>query len=85
MILAQAFPHDKEDAIVDRLIEIRPQSWPNSRMIAFADELLGRDGRLSVAIARIYARHLATHPELAEAMRQANRGKEVELGLRRKG
>ena len=85
MILAQAFPHEKEDAIVDRLIEIRPQSWPNSLMIAFADELLGRDGRLNVAVARIYAKHLAMHPELAEIMRQANRGKEVELGLRRHG
>ena len=85
MILAQAFPHDKEDVIVDRLMRIRPQSWPNSRMIAFADELLGRDGRLNVAVARIYARHLAKRPELSEIMRQANRGKEVELGLRRKG
>ena len=85
MILAQAFPHDKEDVIVDRLMRIRPQSWPNSRMIAFADELLGRDGRLNVALARIYARHLAKRPELAEIMRQGNRGKEVELGLRRKG
>ncbi|MGD0565142.1 MAG: protein-tyrosine-phosphatase [Roseiarcus sp.] len=81
MILAQAFPHENEDAIVDRLMRIRPQSWPNSRMIGFADELLGRDGRLSAAVSRIYARHLATRPELAATMRRLDRAKEVELGL----
>ena len=46
MILAQALPRETEDAIADKLLEIRPQSWPNSRMIGIADEILGRDGRL---------------------------------------
>src|SRR3974390_2815932 len=41
MILAQAHPLEKEDAFVDRLLQMRPQAWPNSRMIALADELLG--------------------------------------------
>ena len=72
-----------EDAVVDRLLEIRPQAWPNSRMIAVADELLGRDGRLSVAIARIYARRLEIAPDLGETMRRLNRAREVELGLGR--
>jgi predicted protein tyrosine phosphatase len=83
MILAQAHPDESEDAVVDRLLEIRPQAWPNSRMIAVADELLGRDGRLNVAIARIYARRLAIAPDLAETMRRLNRAREVELGLGR--
>ncbi len=81
MILAQAFPHENEDAIVGRLMRIRPQAWPNSRMIGFADELLGRDGRLRAAVSGVYARQLATRPELAETMRRLNRAKEVELGL----
>ena len=81
MILAQAQPRESEDAIADRLMRIRPQAWPNSRMIAFADELLGRDGRLTAAAGRIYARRLETQPELAELMRLGNRGREVELGL----
>ncbi len=85
MILAQALPAETEDAVVERLVQIRPQAWPNSRMIAFADVLLGRDGRLEFAVAGIYARHLAKHPDLAETMRHLNRGREVELGLRRKG
>jgi predicted protein tyrosine phosphatase len=81
MILAQALPLQSEDAIADRLVVIRPQAWPNSRMIGFADELLGRHGRLSAAVSKIYARRLAGRPELAETMRRLDRAREVELGL----
>jgi predicted protein tyrosine phosphatase len=85
MILAQAFPQESEEAIVDRLLLIRPQAWPNSRMVHIADELLGREGRLSASLSRIYAYQLAAHPELAETMRRLNRAKEVELGFRGNG
>ncbi len=51
-------------------------------MIAFADELLDRRGRLMAATAGIYARQLAIRPELADLMRRGNRASEVELGLR---
>ena len=59
MILAQAFPRESEDAIIERLEAIRPQAWPNSRMIGFADTLLGRNGRLTAAVVKLYARRLA--------------------------
>jgi predicted protein tyrosine phosphatase len=85
MILGQAYPRESENVVVDRLLAIRPQAWPNSRMIAFADELLGGDGRLNAALARIYANRLKAQPEFAKLMRQSNRGREVELGLRHKG
>jgi predicted protein tyrosine phosphatase len=81
MILAQAHPQEAEDAIVDRLLRIRPQAWPNSRMVAFADELLSRDGRLLAAVSRIYALRLEAQPEFGELMRRGGRGREVELGL----
>ena len=83
MVLAQAFPGDGEDALAERLLEIRPQAWPNSRMIGFADQRLGRAGRLMEAVTRIYARQLARRPELADPMIRMNRGREVELGRRR--
>jgi predicted protein tyrosine phosphatase len=85
MILAQAFPELSEGAIVERLFAIRPQAWPNSRMIGFADELLGRDGRFSAAVAGIYARRLAARPELADTMRRLDRAREVELGFAVRG
>ena len=82
MILAQAHPQEPEDAIVERLLQIRPQAWPNSRMIGFADELLGRDGRLSAAVARIYAR-VSRRARPRGNDRRLNRAREVELGLGR--
>ena len=81
MILAQAHPHEGEDELADRLLQTRPQAWPNSRMITFADELLDRSGRLMAATAGIYAQQLVRRPELGETMRRLNRGREVELGL----
>ena len=81
MILAQARPDEPEDELADRLLQTRPQAWPNSRMITFADELLDRDGRLIAATAGIYGTQLAKRPELAEIMRRGNRWREVELGL----
>jgi predicted protein tyrosine phosphatase len=81
MILAQAFPHESEDSIVEKLEAIRPQAWPNSRMIGFADALLRRDGRLVSAVHRLYARRLAMRPGLADIMRDLDRAREVDLGL----
>jgi predicted protein tyrosine phosphatase len=81
MILAQAHPDEDEDELADRLLRTRPQAWPNSRMITFADELLDREGRLMAATAGIYAQQLVRRPDLAEIMRRGNRAREVELGL----
>ncbi len=80
MILADAHGNESEDDAAERLLAIRLQAWPNSRMIAFADELLGRDGRLTAAVSGIYARRLKAQPEFARLMRLGARGREVELG-----
>jgi predicted protein tyrosine phosphatase len=84
MILAQGHPHESEEELADRLLQTRPVAWPNSRMIAFADELLDRKGRLMAATTDIYAHQLVRRPELGETMRRLNRAREVELGLSRK-
>ncbi len=82
MVMAQSAPDQSESALVERLLEIRPQAWPNSRMIEYADERLGRKGRLTVAVCGIYARHLARRPDLAETMVKLDRAREVERGRR---
>jgi len=82
MVMAQAFPDESEEALADRLIAIRPQAWPNARMIGLADERLGREGRLTAAAGGLYARHLAARPVLGEAMTKMDRAREVELGRR---
>ena len=81
MILTQADPDADEGAIVDRISAIRPQAWPNLRMIGFADDLLARGERLTRAVTQLYGRRLKERPELAEIMSRLNRAREVALGL----
>ena len=81
MLLAQAYPDESEDEIVARLTAIRPQAWPNLRMIGFADEILGRDGRLSAAVSRLHARQIERQPKLADVFRRLGRSREVETAL----
>ena len=78
-LIAQAHPSQDEDRILARLKEIRPQAWPNLRMMEFADDLLGRGGRLVSALGRLYGQQLSERPRLAEVMRGLNRNREVEM------
>jgi predicted protein tyrosine phosphatase len=79
MLLAQTYPEGDEDHIFQRLVAIRPQAWPNSRMIGFADRLLSRKGRLEAALSRLYARQLAARPDLEDTMRRHGRAREVDM------
>ncbi|MEA2758822.1 MAG: hypothetical protein QOH65_1435 [Methylobacteriaceae bacterium] len=81
MLLAQAHPEQDEEAIAERLTTIRPKAWPNSRMIAFADEMLSRGGRLTHAARKMHGRLLALQPNLADVMRRIGRGREVEMAI----
>jgi predicted protein tyrosine phosphatase len=78
-LMAQAHPSEDEDRILARLKEIRPQAWPNLRMMEFADELLGREGRLVSALGRLYKEQLSKSPRLADAMRRLGRNREIEM------
>ena len=80
ILLAQAHPAESETSIAERVRAIRPIAWPNLRMIGFADEILGRSGRLTAAVGGLYARSLAAKPDLAEVMTRLDRAREVELG-----
>ncbi len=80
MLLAQAHPEEAEAGIVARVRTIRPIAWPNLRMTEMADAALGREGRLTAAVATLYAGNLARRPDLAEVMTRLNRAREVELG-----
>jgi predicted protein tyrosine phosphatase len=80
-ILMAQFNPGREDEVCARLTEIRPQAWPNSRMIRFADELLGRDGALLAAVETIYRRAATDRPDLVAALRRFGRGAEVPADL----
>ncbi|WFS01829.1 tyrosine phosphatase family protein [Rhizobium tumorigenes] len=51
LIAALAIDPDVDDiALVARLRRASPQATPNSRLVAFGDQLLGRQGRLVAAV-----------------------------------
>jgi predicted protein tyrosine phosphatase len=80
-LMAQTHPEESEDRLFGRLVEIRPQAWPNSLMIAFADELLSRNGRLVEALRRHYGRQIRRMPRYEQLMRDLGRGREVEMAI----
>jgi predicted protein tyrosine phosphatase len=80
-LLTQADPEETEERIFERLVAIRPKAWPNSLMIGFADNLLGRGGRLTAALRRHYGRRLTRRPELADVMAGLNRAREVDMAV----
>ena len=82
MLLAQAYPEESEADLLARLTAIRPQAWPNLRMIGFADEALGRGGRLSAEVSRLHGRQIAAKPHLAQVMSDLGRRREVETALK---
>ena len=79
-LLVQAHPDAGEADILAHVRSIRPQAWPNSRMIAFADRQLGRGGRLSAALPSFYAGQLERYPHVADLMTDLGRAAEVEMG-----
>lgn len=82
MLLAQAYADEDAAGIIERLVAIRPQAWPNLRMIGFADEMLGRAGTLTAEVSRLHARQIAAKPHLAQVMSDLGRSREVESALK---
>ena len=78
-LLAQANPRENEDRLFERLRQIRPQAWPNSLMIKYADDLLGRAGRLEAALRKHYGFQLKRDPVFIEWMNTLGRGRELEM------
>ena len=78
LILAQARPEATAEAVLQGVLAIREKTWPNLRMLEMGDAMLGRGGALPRAAAAIYRHQLAIRPHLAEVMRKAGRGREVD-------
>lgn len=76
ILMARVAPGD-ERGVFERLVRIRPQAWPNARMVAFGDGLLGCGGRLVEALRGHYRRQAELMPDLAGFMRQSGRAAEA--------
>ncbi|MEJ5021414.1 protein-tyrosine-phosphatase [Ochrobactrum vermis] len=81
-LMAQANPDEAAESLFNRLIAIRPQAWPNSQMIGFADEQLGRKGELTTALRRHYGRQIGANPKFTEWMTTLGRQAELQMALR---
>ena len=57
------------------IVRLRPQAWPNLRIIEIGDAMLGRDGSLIKAVREIYRMQLGLHPELGLAVTSGGRGR----------
>jgi predicted protein tyrosine phosphatase len=83
ILMAQPDQTENEEWIFSRLLELRPQAWPNSLMIELADEQLNRNGRLAYALGGLYAEQLRRRPETEDFMRTHGRMREVEMARSR--
>jgi predicted protein tyrosine phosphatase len=78
LLLAQALPDRSARDIAEEVVRIRPQAWPNLRIITFGDRLLGRGGDIIAAARGIYRRRAAENPEAMRFIRDAGRLAEIE-------
>lgn len=78
-LMAQATPDLEEEKLFERLRDIRPQAWPNSVMVAYADEMLGRNGRLVAGLRDHYRRQIARQPKYVEWMTALRRSRELDM------
>jgi predicted protein tyrosine phosphatase len=79
LILAQARPDRPAAEALAEVVRIRPRAWPNLRMIELGDGLLGLDRSLVSAVADWYRQRLAQRPEIASAMVEMGRQRELDL------
>jgi predicted protein tyrosine phosphatase len=79
ILLAEARPEVEADRIFAHIREIRPQAWPNSRMIGMADDLLQRGGALVTGLRRHYREQMRLRPDLAQMIGREGRQREVDM------
>jgi predicted protein tyrosine phosphatase len=77
LLLAQALPARSGAEIFSEILQIRPNIWPNLRIVELGDQMLGRGGELVAAAHDIYRRQAARRPELIEQMKFHGRAREV--------
>lgn len=53
-VLCQERPDATEKANLAEVLRIRPQAFPNMRVVELADEILGRNGRMIEVVERFY-------------------------------
>lgn len=81
LLIAQAMPDRPAEAIFADILKVRPQIWPNLRIVEMGDRMLGRRGALVAAAHGVYRLQIRRNPGSAEEFRAGGRGREVAAGL----
>ena len=81
LLIAQAVPDRQGREVFADVLAIRPQIWPNLRIVEMGDALLERKGALVAAVAEIYRHQIAKEPRMADHFRENGRAREVNLAL----
>jgi predicted protein tyrosine phosphatase len=76
ILMAQHNPGRESDAFL-ALLDLRPQAWPNTRMVEIADKLLQRQGALRDGLAAYRRALLKLRPHLVEMIMGVGRGHEL--------
>lgn len=76
VLMAQFNPGREEEAFL-RLLDMRPHGWPNTRVVSYADDLLGRKGAMLKGLESYRRALLAKKPHLAQVVRNIGRGHEL--------
>jgi len=76
ILMCQHAPGHEEQAFL-RLLDLRKNGWPNTRMVEFADRLLRRNGALITGLRSYRIALLRAKPHLSEIIRNIGRGHEL--------
>jgi predicted protein tyrosine phosphatase len=79
LLVAQAAPDMAPAEIFAELHKIRPQIWPNLRIIEMGDKKLGRNGTIIAALRDLYRAQIEHDPNWVADMRAEGRGREINL------
>src|SRR5579862_2748462 len=82
LLLAQDNPARPAADIFAEIARLRPRAWPNLLLLEHGEAALGRPGELAAAVAAQYRRVIAADPSFALFLRDADRGREVDLAQR---
>jgi predicted protein tyrosine phosphatase len=76
LLMAQHNPGREADAFM-ALLDLRPQAWPNTRMVEIADRLLDRRGALQAGLVAYRRALLKIRPHLTQMILGVGRGHEL--------
>lgn len=79
LCLVQARPSRPAYEAFGEITRLRPNAWPNLRMIELGDDALGRHGELVAAAGAHYRRALDASPGLGDHLSRNGRAREVAL------